>query len=170
MLFIPTTPQGGSYNGTLSALDIYTGELLWQNTDSDIGYWDSPPVVVDGVIYINDWNEKTLGIDALTGQTVWERPTGGGTATLAYHDGALYFDCEKDNPQHYYYYCLDTADGASIWVYDYSQHGSSGIADGMLFFGEDESVNDSSRVIALYCETGAEVWSYRTSDLLISSV
>ena len=41
------------------------------------------------------------------------------------------------------------------------QHGSSGIADGMVFYGECYS--DSARVVALNCETGQEVWSYMTN-------
>ena len=158
MLFVPTATMGGTTIGALSAFDMYTGELLWQNTDSDIGYWDSSPVVVDGVIYINDWYEKTFAFDALTGQKVWEQPTEGGTATIAYHDNTLYFAGEGNGP----YYCLDASNGTTVWSVAGAQHGSSGIADGLVFYGEWSSA-DSARVIALDCETGTEVWSYQTS-------
>jgi len=157
MLFVPTAPMAGGFIGALSAFDLYTGELLWQNTDSDIGYWDSSPVVVDGVIYINDWYEKTFAFDALTGQKVWEQPTEGGTATIAYHDNTLYFAGEGNGP----YYCLDASNGTTVWSVAGAQHGSSGIADGMVFYGEDYNP-DNARVIALDCDTGEEIWSYTT--------
>ena len=157
MLFVPTTSGGGNI-GALSAFDKDTGDLLWQNNNSNIGYWDSSPVVVDGVIYINNIIEKTFAFDALTGQKVWEQPTEGGTATIAYHDNTLYFAGEGNGP----YYCLDASNGTTVWSVPGAQHGSSGIADGLVFYGEWSSA-DSARVIALDCETGAEVWSYQTS-------
>ncbi|MCK5117488.1 MAG: PQQ-binding-like beta-propeller repeat protein [Candidatus Aegiribacteria sp.] len=159
MLFVPTANMGGGTNGALSAFNLYTGELIWQNTDSDIGYWDSSPVVVDGVIYINDWYEKTFAFDAITGQKIWEQSTGGGTATIAYHNERLYFAGEGNGP----YYCLDTSDGTTIWSVPGAQHGSSGIADDLVFYGESESPTDSSRVIALDCATGDTIWTFRTT-------
>ncbi|NOQ21355.1 MAG: PQQ-binding-like beta-propeller repeat protein [Candidatus Aegiribacteria sp.] len=156
MLFVPTASMGGGNIGALSAFNMYTGELLWQNTDSGDGYWDSSPVIVDGVIYINDWYEKTFAFDAITGQKVWEQ-SAGGTATIAYHDERLYF-ARENKP----FYCLNASNGIIIWSAPYNQHGSSGIADGMVFFGE-YSRNDSARVIALDCASGDTVWTYMTT-------
>ena len=155
MLFVPTIGDA------LYALDTDDGSIIWQNTDSEDGYWDSSPVIADGIIYINDATWGTFGIDALTGQTIWQQPTGGATATIAYHGNRLFF-AEENGP----YQCLDATNGTTIWTSPYSQHGSSGIADGIVFFGErvEFGTPDSSRVVALDCETGNTVWTFATSS------
>jgi outer membrane protein assembly factor BamB len=156
MVFIPT------YNGSLYAMDSNTGSNIWENTDSYQGYWDSSPVVVDNLIYISGFDSKTRAIDAMTGTTVWETDITPGTyisATPAYYDGRLYFGDQVDK-----YHCLDASTGSAIWSVPGVQHGSSGIADGMVFYGEGSNYYDeSARVFALNCETGQEVWSYTTS-------
>ena len=158
MVFVPTFLFEGETS--LYALDANTGSIIWENTDSYQGYWDSSPVVVDGDIYISGMDGKTRAIDAMTGITVWESPVSPGdyliTATPAYHDGRLYFADQIDT-----YHCLDASSGSTIWSVPGVQHGSSGIADGIVFYGEYENP-DNARVIALDCDTGEEIWSYTT--------
>ena len=157
MVFIP------AYMGSLYALDANTGSLVWENNDSYTGYWDSSPVVVDNLIYINGDDSKARAINATTGITVWEVDITPGTylsATPAYHDGRLYFGDQVDA-----YHCLDASDGSTIWSVPGVQHGSSGIADGIVFYGESSNYYaDSARVFALNCETGQVVWSYMTNS------
>ncbi len=58
-LFIPTfTTDPG-----LFTLDATDGSLLWQNTDAPGGYWDSSPVIEDGLIYIGGYWSYALAID-----------------------------------------------------------------------------------------------------------
>lgn len=159
ILVVPTAFMSGGVYGSLYGVNAETGDVLWENTDTDVGYWDSSPTIVDGIVYINDCSEKTFAFDVFTGEKVWEQSTSGGTATIAYHDGRLYFASEGTP-----YYCLDASSGNPQWTSDYAQHGSSGVADGLVFFGETIASTDSARVIALDCETGAEVWSYKTSS------
>ena len=156
-LFIPThTTDPG-----LFALDATDGSLLWQNTDAPDGYWDSSPVVVEGTVYICGEQGPVRAIDAETGVTEWiSSPTGWVNATPVFHDERLYFaNVEYSGP----YYCLDALTGLPIWTSPYMQHGSSGGADGLVFFGEAPIAQDSCSVVALNMETGAEVWSYKTS-------
>lgn len=163
MVFIPT------YTGPLYALDAATGSIIWENTDAYGGYWDSSPVVVDGVIYINDFDGKTRGIAVATGSTIWEVDITAGVnylaATPAYNGGRLYFA-----DQVHTYHCLDAATGSTIWSVPGFQHGSSGIAHGIVFYGEGiDWYDDNSSVIALNCETGEEIWSYETGNTKIYS-
>jgi len=157
MVFIPT------FLGSLYALNADTGSLIWENTESNQGYWDSSPVVVDGLIYISGHDSRTRAITATTGTTVWATDITPGTyiaATPAYHDGRLYFGDQVDQ-----FHCLDAATGSFIWSVPGVEHGSSGIADGMVFYGEGSNYYDeSARVFALDCETGDVVWSYSTTS------
>jgi len=160
-LFVPTRM------GPLYAIDSSDGTILWENWDSDGGYWDSSPTVVDGVVYTNGYDGITRGIDALTGNTIWEHTSAPLviTATPAYHDSRLYFADEE-----YSYRCLIIETGTELWTkFGTSQHGSSGIADGIVFYGETKvfGTPDSARVVALDCNSGAEVWSFSTGTSLI---
>lgn len=157
LLFVPTWSNGAE--AFLYALDASNGDIVWQNNDSWEGYWDSSPVIVDSILYISGWDGKTRGIDALTGLSIWEREISAGTyisATPAYHDERLYFADQVDT-----YHCLCAETGDPVWAVLGTQHGSSGIADGIVFYGEDFN-SSGARVFALDCETGAEVWSYTT--------
>jgi len=163
MVFVPTYKNNGET--PLYALDANTGSIIWENTDSYQGYWDSSPVVVDSLIYINGDDGKTRAIDTMTGITIWEAVIVSGyiTATPAYHDGRLYFGDEVVN-----FHCLNAFTGNTIWSVPGEQHGSSGIADGIVFYGEMYNP-DNARVIALDCDTGNEIWSYATGYVQIFS-
>lgn len=158
LVIIPT------YEGYLYALDPATGEIMWENHDSQGGYWDSSPALVDGIAYISGFDGVCRGIDVTSGVTVWEAPlTPGGmsdhlTATPACFDDNIFFGNQTDA-----FYCIDMATGDNIWTVPGNQHGSPGIADGLIFYGETIAVNDSARVVALDAEDGSEVWSYKTS-------
>ena len=165
LLFVPTWQwEGTAY---LFALDASTGDIVWLNDDAWEGYWDSSPVLVDSTVYISGWDGKCRGIDALTGMTVWEREISACnciSATPAYHDSRLYFADQLGA-----YHCLDAEYGEPVWEVPGTQHGSSGVAAGMVFYGEYLNP-DGARVIALDCETGEQVWAYSTgSDFIASS-
>ncbi|MBN2587377.1 MAG: PQQ-binding-like beta-propeller repeat protein [Candidatus Fermentibacteraceae bacterium] len=157
MVFIPT------YYGALNALDAGTGSIIWQNTDSYGGYWDSSPVILDGIIYICGSDAKARAINALTGTTVWEVDITPGTyisATPAYHDGRLYFADQVDT-----YHCLDADDGSTVWSVPGVHHGSSGLADGVVFYGEGSNYYDATaRVMAIDWDNGQTIWSYMTTS------
>ena len=164
MLFVPTFQFQDE--GFLFALDASNGDIIWQNSDSYGGYWDSSPVVVDSVIYIACADGSCRAIEAMSGQTVWETPITPDDqidATIAYHDQRLYFGDRTVS-----YHCLSAIDGETIWEVPGEQHNASGIADGIVFYGE-YSHPDGARVFALDCETGQEVWSYRTNGEYIRS-
>lgn len=153
MLFVPT------YNGPLYALNSSSGEVLWDNTESGQGYWDSSPVVIDDLIYICGIDSKVRAIDPADGTTVWAVNVTPGTyiaATLAYHDGRLYFGDQVDS-----FHCLDVADGSTIWSVPGVEHGSTGLADGLVFYGQGSNYYDeTASFFCLDWDTGDVVWSY----------
>jgi glucose dehydrogenase len=154
MLFVPTCQYEGE--APLFGLDADNGGTLWQNNDAYEGYWDSSPVVVDSVIYICGQDGRCRGIEAITGTTVWEVVAASEydlTATPAYYGGRLFFGNESGS-----YYCLDASDGSEIWSVPGTQHGSSAVADGIVFYGEYDA--DTSMVLARDTEDGQEIWSY----------
>ncbi len=159
-IFVPTSNMWSwSTNAYLFALDITNGDVLWENGDSFEGYWDSTPVVVDGVIYIGCSDDYCRGIDAITGETIWETPMNTSIeATPSYHNGRLYLGDQSAS-----FCCLNALDGALIWEVEGCQHNSSGIADGILYYGEYNN-SQGARIIALDCETGSEIWTYTTGS------
>lgn len=159
IVFAPT------YSGSLFALDSSDGSILWENASSTTGYWDSTPVVVEGIIYISGFDGVTRAISAETGVTIWESELTDYyiAATPVFHEDQLFFADQVDT-----FHCLNASDGSSVWAVPGVQHGSSGAADGMVFFGEGAD-RSYGKVRALSIETGEEVWSYQTGGTKIYS-
>jgi len=160
-LYVPT------HLGGLYALDISDGSIIWENSDSPSGYWDSSPVVVEDVIYICGNDGIARGIESVTGNTLWTREITAGVyyiaATPAYAYGELFFADQVDS-----FHCLSASSGDPVWSVPGVQHGSSGIANGMVFYGEGADRN-YGRIVALSCETGEEIWYYQTGGTDIYS-
>lgn len=158
-LYVPT------YNGDLYALDTADGSILWSNGESVSGYWDSSPVVVDDVIYICGFDGIARGINCNTGTTIWSTPVSSWyiAATPAFANGRLFFADQVDS-----FHCLESDYGSQVWSVPGVQHGSPGIADGVVFFGEgaDRQLGD---IRALSADTGEEIWSYPTDGAEIYS-
>jgi outer membrane protein assembly factor BamB len=161
MLLVPTYSYSPEY-GSVYAFDRFSGDPVWENDDYPAGYWDSSPVVVDGVLYLggyvqqNGINGLVRAIDASSGQTLWEKDIESNiTATPAYHDGRLYLGGEDSN-----FVSLDALDGSEYWVRDYRIHGSPAVAEGCVFFGEYTFGGSGVRVIALDCASGDTVWTH----------
>jgi len=136
----------------LTAIDIQTGQIVWQNTESYQGYWDSSPTIINDVIYIVLYDGKSKAIDASTGSTVWEsQAIFEMTPTLSYHDGFLY------HPEG----CLYSSSGVAAWQRGAVPHGSTAVADGVFYYGE--MVPDSGSFYCIDCLNGSVIWSYETS-------
>ena len=173
-LFIPTTTYYSAPGLCFYALDANDGSILWQNDDAQVGYWDSSPVVINNMIYIGEEAGYVRALNAVTGQTEWETPVTPGesyiAATPVFAYNKLFFGDQVSSIQ-----CLNPADGSFIWSTEgVIQHGSSGVANGILFFGEKVIVPnpsaqyDSASVRAFSCLDGTEIWSYKTACSLYS--
>jgi len=157
MLFMPT------WNGPLYAFDIQDGSVIWQNTESSTGYWDSSPVIVEGLIYILGDDSYARAIDTMTGDQIWETSITPGTylsSTPAFYDQRLFFGDQVDS-----FRCLEASNGSPVWTVPGVIHGSPGIAGGVVFFGEGSNYYDTTaNVFAYSCEDGSVIWSYETTS------
>jgi outer membrane protein assembly factor BamB len=153
LLIVPTFSNIYDYP-PLTALDIETGEVVWENFDSFGGYWDSSPVIVDDVVYITGYDCTPRAFDASSGDLIWETAIPWDFApTMSYHDNCLYTA----------YGCLDAANGGILWQDQYAaQHGSSGIAGSVFYYGQ--TWPDTASIICLNRDDGTEVWNYPTNS------
>ena len=147
LLIVPTK----KYNALspLAALDIESGEIIWENYDAFSGYHDSSPVIVNNVIYIIGHDGIVRAIDISTGLTIWEAVSAiDNCPTLSYHSDYLY------HPQA----CLDATTGSFVWERSAVPHGSTGIAENCLLYGK--MWPEEGTIFALNCSDGSEIWSY----------
>ncbi|MEM7393046.1 MAG: PQQ-binding-like beta-propeller repeat protein, partial [Verrucomicrobiota bacterium] len=131
----------GLADGTIVALNPYTGAKKWQFTLSKRGI-NSSVVYADGKVYAQHSEEnidsthmgKVVCLDGRTGEKVWEvvgLPAG--YTSPAYHDGLLYVADNSAN-----LHCLDAQTGESHWHHNYGKEGKGSpvIADGKVYIGE----------------------------------
>jgi len=156
----------GAYDGNLYAFDLESGEQYWRVQLGDaIG---SSPGYLDGVVYIAveyyDPSGGMFGVDAVTGDVVWEdqRPTDhphstaaideeSGRIVVGSNDGDLY---AWSSPDHEFEWTFSTGEPIKGPVATY---------DGSAFFG---SWDDHVYRVAL--DDGTEEWAFETGSLVMS--
>ena len=141
--------------GEFYALNASTGELVW-SFSAGMGA-ESPPAVVDGVVYLTAVN-TAYALDESSGATVWsygtERfPARDFPAVVA--DGAYYFSPDD------HIYALSTITGEPRWSYqaDSMINTTPVAAEGMVYVG-----SESGRFYALDAVTGGLVWSRESME------
>jgi len=86
--------------GAWSALDVFTGRLIWQTPDPTIGAIDAGSVsVANGVMYAGSQSGSMYALDGATGKVLWSFDSGGtvldGPSIV---DGVLYWGSGYSNP------------------------------------------------------------------------
>jgi polyvinyl alcohol dehydrogenase (cytochrome) len=129
----------GAWNGTMYALDAFSGQQLWTFNSNDPSPEDrggfpgiqASATVVDGVVYFGAADANVYALDALTGALKWKHSVG------------------DPDPN---------VEGAHVWS-------SPAIFNGKVYVGKS-SHRDAPCVrgaaIALDAATGAEVWRFDT--------
>jgi polyvinyl alcohol dehydrogenase (cytochrome) len=127
----------GAWNGTMYALDAFSGQPLWTFNINDPNPQDrggfpgiqASAAVVDGVVYYGAADANVYALDALTGALKWKHSIG------------------DPDP---------TVEGAHVWS-------SPAVVNGKVYVGKS-SHRDApcvrGAVIALDATTGAEVWRF----------
>lgn len=152
-----------SNNGPLYAVDPESGDVIWENHDSDFGYWDTSPCIVDGVVFIGGNDSRIRAIHAWTGETIWSTlisPAGSLEATPAYHNGIVV--CGNQSTL----IAVNATNGQIIWQSKKNIHGSPAIAGDVVYWGSvnNESLSfDSLYAADLY--TGEILWSFMPDSL-----
>jgi len=79
--------------GSWSALDVATGEILWQTADPTAGTIDTGSVsVANGVLYAGSYAGQMYALDTTTGNILWSFPSGGSVIDgPSIVDGVLYW-------------------------------------------------------------------------------
>jgi polyvinyl alcohol dehydrogenase (cytochrome) len=79
--------------GAWSALDVATGNILWQTADPTVGTIDTGSVsVANGVMYAGSYSGQMYAFDTTTGKILWNFPSGGSVIDgPSIVDGVLYW-------------------------------------------------------------------------------
>ncbi len=163
ILFWPTV------NGSLMAFDANSGVIEWENIDVEEGFWDTSPTLYDGIIYIGGMDSELHAIDAHSGISLWSTHVGGPwgsvESTPALHGDIVFAGGDS-------VFAVNRYNGEILWKLPGWLHGSSAIADGLIYWGEIVS-NDpdpgTGRVRAIDEQTGENVWSYESDHVIFSS-
>jgi polyvinyl alcohol dehydrogenase (cytochrome) len=127
----------GAWNGTMYALDAFSGQPLWTFNINDPNPEDrggfpgiqASAAVVDDVVYFGAADANVYALDALTGTLKWRHSVG-----------------DPDT----------SVEGAHVWS-------SPAVFNGKVYVGKSSHLDNPcvrGAVIALDAETGAEVWRF----------
>jgi outer membrane protein assembly factor BamB len=103
----------------LACHDFYTGEELW-NRQFSRDFLFSGFIVKDGIVVANCENEVLYGLDAKTGNKLWEGQGAGTSSKLEgrYLNGIVYFSGGSTSRIH----AVDIYTGETVWLLDPSEY------------------------------------------------
>jgi outer membrane protein assembly factor BamB len=154
-------------DGVLSAVDKYTGKLLWSQ---QLGVLSAAaPAVVGNTVYATILSRagaaddgRVVALDATNGHLRWSRalPSRSESSPLV-DDGKVFFGSEDGTV-----YALDIHTGRTIWTYHAAGavKASPTLEDGVLYFGDY-----SGHVQAISEQTGRRLWLADSEGALLGS-
>ena len=162
--FAVTVANGKLYapgtSGEFHAMDASTGEALW-SVSVGMGS-ESPPTVVDGVVYLTAVN-TAYALDEATGEEIWSYGTEMFPAVdhpAVVVDGVYYFAPDTN------LYALDAASGDIMWSYEADDFITDVpvVAQGAVYVR-----SESGAFHAVDAATGGLAWSWETTDSALRS-
>ncbi|MGD0243479.1 MAG: PQQ-binding-like beta-propeller repeat protein [Streptosporangiaceae bacterium] len=137
---------------------------------SGIGSLTAPPVVADGVVYLQDEDANVYALALATGKLKWEYPvnvpekSGPGPDGVAVADGTVYGDSSTS------VFALNAATGKTKWVDSSLLTSSQGafeiqpqVADGRVYLASAYGSGPGGGVLlALNASTGGLLWKFNT--------
>jgi alcohol dehydrogenase (cytochrome c) len=148
----------------LTGLELPTGI-------SEVGALTAPPVVQDGVVYLQDQDANVYALALATGKLKWEYPanvpetSGPGPDGVAVADGAVYGETSTAA------FALNAGTGKTIWVDGKLLNSGQGafeiqpqVADGRVYLASAYGSGPGGGVLmALDASTGRLLWTFNTA-------
>jgi alcohol dehydrogenase (cytochrome c) len=137
---------------------------------SEVGALTAPPVVQDGVVYLQDQDANVYALALATGKLKWEyqvnvpETSGPGPDGVTVADGAVYGDTSTTA------FALNAATGKAIWVDSGLLNSGQGafeiqpqVADGRVYLASAYGSGPGGGVLmALDASTGRLLWTFNT--------
>ena len=137
---------------------------------SGIGSLTAAPIVVDGVVYLQDQDANVYALSLATGKLKWQHPfnlpekSGPGPDGLAVSGGVVYGDTSTS------VFALNAKTGKTVWLDSHLLKGSQGsfeiqpeVADGRVYLASAYgSGAGGGPLIALSAATGHVLWEFDT--------
>jgi outer membrane protein assembly factor BamB len=161
----PCNASRSGIDGQVVALNADTGKVRWRVT---IGPTESSPLVVDGVVYVGDWNGKLYALNAASGSVRWTFDTGGKIKdAVAYAGGRVYFGSYD-----HHVYALNARTGKLFWKASAQQrlgprgtfYSTPALAYDRLYIGSTDG-----KVYSYGATSGKLRWSHGTGDYVYAS-
>ncbi|HEY3831940.1 MAG TPA: PQQ-binding-like beta-propeller repeat protein [Acidimicrobiia bacterium] len=158
---------------TIDRADVARLRVAWRSSPKQMGALTTAPIVIDGIVYLEDGNGHVEAIDAANGRVEWSSAPSGfniGPFGVAIADGRVFADSGSRGVV-----ALDAKTGRQLWTRQISQTKSEGVdiqptaADGLVLASTvPVSINgiyqggDRGTVYALDARTGDIRWQFVT--------
>jgi outer membrane protein assembly factor BamB len=147
-----------SWNGNISALDIKTGEKIWENI---IGWSsESTPIIVNNKVIVGS-SDGLFVLSNKNGDIVWKNEIGGVSTRPLYYDNMVYCGSHDST-----FYAFDLETGDINWVFETSgEIHSSPVREGnILYFGSNDGF-----LYAIDIVSGDLKWKFKTDGPVVST-
>lgn len=132
VVYTTTTAADGSGGGSLLAVDLASGTLLWENGDPGDGQGTTPAVYGDVVVAGSHGTGVVTAYDRVDGSVTWQHPISGAVSAsvLTSADGYVVFGSQLDNRV----IAVDAATGEEAWSVPVTANvtATAAFADGAL--------------------------------------
>jgi outer membrane protein assembly factor BamB len=161
----PCARHNESAPGFMVAMDAESGEVLWR---FKAGVIETPPLLVDGILYFGSWDKKIYALDIQTRKPVWTYETGDkvkdgpafarGTIFIGSYDGNVYALDAKTGKLHWKAAAQSRLGGQGNW------YATPAVAYGRVFIG-----NTDGKMYAFGAKSGKLLWVKGTGGYIYSS-
>ncbi len=148
----------GGFDGTFYALDLATGEVLWERKTAAAIIGGA--ALADGTVYVGSSDKKLYAFDAASGAPRWHpfETQGDIWSTPVVEQGTVYVTSMDKR-----LYALDAATGQPKWAKPFEADGAipstPALAGDRLYVGALDN-----RLYALDKATGEEAWSFKADN------
>jgi outer membrane protein assembly factor BamB len=154
-----------SLDGEVIAFYTGSGKVRWRRR---IGPTETPPLTVEGRVFVGDWRGDVYSLTANTGRTRWRFRAGGQVkGGIAYADGRLFLGSYD-----HHVYALDARNGRRLWKAAAQErlgpqatfYSTPAVAYGRVYIGGTDG-----KVYSFGASSGKLRWSQNTGGYVYGS-